>query len=186
MKFPLTVVLIAISLFDQRFDHELNMLSVPVEVQQKTETPASLPDIHALIETVAAKYSVPAEFVKSIVAVESNFNPLAVSAKGAIGLMQLMPSTAREYGGDPRIPEQNIAAGTRYLSFLLQRYRRSRHPLTSAIAAYNAGQSAVDHYRGVPPFHETRKYVARVLAFLHKYRKVSSPPPSVPAGSRLP
>jgi soluble lytic murein transglycosylase-like protein len=128
-------------------------------------------DIQAQIQAMAEKYRVPAEFVKSIVAAESGFNSDAVSAKGAIGPMQLMPATAREWGADPSIPEQNIEAGTRYLSFLINHYRKSRKPLACAIAAYNAGPGVVDRYHGVPPFRETRGYVARVLAFLRRFRR---------------
>jgi soluble lytic murein transglycosylase-like protein len=120
---------------------------------------------------MAKKYGVPAEMVKSIVAAESNFNSDAVSAKGAIGLMQLMPDTAREWGADPTVPEQNIEAGTRYLSFLINHYRKSRKPLACAIAAYNAGPGVVDRYHGVPPFPETRGYVARVLTFLRRFQR---------------
>jgi soluble lytic murein transglycosylase-like protein len=128
-------------------------------------------DIQASIQAMAEKYGVPADFVKSIVAAESNFDSAAVSSKGAIGLMQLMPETAREWGGDPTIPEQNIEAGTRYLSFLINHYRNNRKPLTCAIAAYNAGPAVVDRYHGVPPFRETRGYVARVLSFLRRFRR---------------
>ncbi len=137
---------------------------------EKPELP-TLSEIYGLIRLSADKYRVPAEFVKSIVAAESNFQAEVVSPKGAIGLMQLMPETAREYGGDPNIPNQNIEAGTRYLKFLLEKYQRSRHPLVSTIAAYNAGPGAVDRYRGVPPFRETRGYVARVLGFLRVYQR---------------
>ena len=128
-------------------------------------------DVQALIQTMAERYRVPAEFVKSIVAAESGFNSDAVSAKGAIGLMQLMPETARQWGADPTVPEQNIEAGTRYLSFLINHYRRSRKPLACAIAAYNAGPGMVDRYHGVPPFRETRGYVARVLSLLRRFQR---------------
>ena len=128
-------------------------------------------DTQHLIRAMAKKYRVPPEMVKSIVAAESNFNSDAVSAKGAIGLMQLMPETARAWGADPTVPEQNIEAGTRYLSYLMNHYRKSRKPLACTIAAYNAGPGAVDHYHGVPPFRETRGYVARVLAFLHRFQR---------------
>jgi soluble lytic murein transglycosylase-like protein len=131
-------------------------------------------DTHALIHRAAKKHNVPAAFVKSIVAAESNFNPHAVSPKGAIGLMQLMPATAQEYGADAAIPEQNIDAGTRYLSVLLKRYGRYRNGLSRAIAAYNAGPTIVDRYRGVPPYRETREYVARVLAYMRKYQEQRS------------
>jgi soluble lytic murein transglycosylase-like protein len=129
-----------------------------------------LPEIHALIRASARKYQVPVAFVKSIVAVESNFNSTVVSRKGAVGLMQLMPATAREYGADPTVPEQNIDAGTHYLRFLMERYRRSRNPMRTAIAAYNAGPRTVDRYGGVPPFRETRGYVVRVFALLRQFQ----------------
>jgi soluble lytic murein transglycosylase-like protein len=128
------------------------------------------PNVHALIRTAAQKHKVPAALVKSIVAAESNFDCDAVSPKGAIGPMQLMPQTAQQLGADPRIPEQNVDAGTRYLRFLLDKYRKYRDQLKRAIAAYNAGPAVVDKYRGVPPFPETRLYVTRVLAFLRMFQ----------------
>jgi soluble lytic murein transglycosylase-like protein len=127
-------------------------------------------DVRALIRAAAQKHGVPAEFVSSIVRAESNFNPDALSPKGAIGLMQLMPETAQQFGADPHIPEQNIDAGTRYLRGLMDKYRRYRNGLSRAIAAYNAGPGMVDRYRGTPPFRETRIYVARVLGFLKEFK----------------
>ena len=128
-------------------------------------------DAGALIRAAALKHKVPATLVKSIVAAESNFHCDAVSPKGAIGLMQLMPETARQFGADPTIPEQNIDAGTSYLHFLMHKYRKYGNPLPRVIAAYNAGPGAVDHYRGIPPFRETRGYVARVMGYMRQYRK---------------
>ena len=128
----------------------------------------TLADIENFIQAAAKKHQVPAAFVKSIVAAESAFNANAVSPKGAIGLMQLMPETARQYGADPSVPEQNVDAGTHYLRTLLDRYHGA---LKSTIAAYNAGPGAVDHYRGVPPFRETRGYVVRVLGFLKQFQR---------------
>ena len=128
-------------------------------------------DTHALIRAAARKHRVPAAFVKSIVAAESNFNCDAVSPKGAIGLMQLMPATAEEYGADPNVPEQNVDAGTQYLRVLMDKYSKHPNSLKRVIAAYNAGPGRVDHYRGVPPFRETRAYVARVLRLLRQYEK---------------
>jgi soluble lytic murein transglycosylase-like protein len=128
-------------------------------------------DTHALIFAAAKKHRVPAAFVKSIVAAESNFNCDAISPKGAIGLMQLMPETAEEYGADPRIPEQNVDAGTHYLRVLMDRYGRRSNSLKRVIAAYNAGPGTVDRYGGVPPFRETRDYVVRVLSFLRRYER---------------
>jgi soluble lytic murein transglycosylase-like protein len=85
--------------------------------------------------------------------------------------MQLRPSTARQYGANARVPEQNVDAGTRYLRFLIQKYRNTSSPLRCAIAAYNAGDGAVDRYKGVPPFRETQKYVERVLARMQEFQK---------------
>ena len=127
-------------------------------------------DVHALIRAAAQKHGVSEAFLKSIVAAESNFNCDAVSRTGAIGLMQLMPATAQEYGADPKVPEQNIEAGARYLRTLMTRYKKKRDPLTHVIAAYNAGPGAVDRYRGVPPFRETRRYVVRVRAFMKRFK----------------
>lgn len=128
-------------------------------------------DAMKLIQAAAQRHNVPAAFVKSIVAAESNFNCNAISPRGAIGLMQLMPETAQEYGADPTDPEQNIDAGTHYLRVLMTRYERKRsQQLSRVIAAYNAGPGMVDKYRGIPPFRETRQYVARVLNFLRHFR----------------
>jgi len=128
-------------------------------------------DVHAVIRAAARRHRVPAAFVKSIVAAESNFDCNAVSPKGAIGLMQLMPETAQQFGVDPTNPEQNIEGGTHYLRILLDKYRKCRDRLKRVIAAYNAGPGAVDRYHGVPPYPETRTYVTRALEFLRQYQK---------------
>jgi hypothetical protein len=128
-------------------------------------------DLTAVIRAAAEKHRVPAELVRSIVRAESNFQCDAISPKGAIGLMQLMPQTAQEYGADPTVPEQNIDAGTHYLNFLMHKYRKYGNPLPRVIAAYNAGPGAVDRYRGIPPFRETRGYVVRVMGYMRQFRK---------------
>jgi soluble lytic murein transglycosylase-like protein len=125
--------------------------------------------VDPMIQMAARKHNVRASLVKGIVAAESAFNSNAVSRKGALGLMQLMPQTAQQFGANPLDPQQNIDAGTRYLRVLLNRYRSSRNCLTRVIAAYNAGPGMVDRYRGVPPFKETRNYVVRVLNFIRIY-----------------
>jgi len=99
------------------------------------------------------------------VAVESGYQAKAVSPKGAIGLMQLMPATARELGADPNDPEQNVDAGTRYLRDLLLKYDNHAY---HALAAYNAGPGAVDKYHGVPPYRETQNYILNVLRHWQK------------------
>jgi soluble lytic murein transglycosylase-like protein len=126
-------------------------------------------EMHGYIQAAAEKHQVPASFVKSIVAAESNFNCHAVSPKGAIGLMQLMPGTAEEYGVDPKVPQQNIDGGTRYLRVLMDKYHGYRDWMKRVTAAYNAGPRVVDRYRGVPPYRETRKYVARVLNYFKQF-----------------
>jgi len=116
-----------------------------------------------MFAAAAEKHGLPVELVKSVVRAESNFNAKAVSPKGAIGLMQLMPETARELGVDPNVPEQNVDAGTRYLRDLLIKYEGNEDQVARAVAAYNAGPGAVDKYKGVPPYMETQVYVRRVL-----------------------
>jgi soluble lytic murein transglycosylase-like protein len=122
-----------------------------------------------LIAEAAIKHRVPAAFVTSIVAAESNFDCAAISPRGAVGLMQLMPETARQFGANPAVPAENIDAGTQYLGWLMKRYEKRRDSIKHVIAAYNAGPGMVDRYRGVPPFRETRNYVTRVLNFLKQF-----------------
>jgi len=119
-----------------------------------------------LIERASRRHGVPAALVKAVIHAESAFNPRAVSPKGAMGLMQLMPGTAQEMGVvQPFHARQNVQGGTRYLRSLHDRYGSWTHTL----AAYNAGPSAVDLYRGIPPFAETRQYVKRVLSYYRRY-----------------
>ena len=128
-------------------------------------------DPTAMIRASARKHKVRPALVKGIVAAESAFNANAVSPKGAMGLMQLMPETAEAYGADPFVPEQNIEAGTQYLRALIQKYGKYPNGLQRAIAAYNAGPGVVDRYRGVPPYKETRGYVLRVLAYMREFER---------------
>jgi soluble lytic murein transglycosylase-like protein len=113
-----------------------------------------------IIDKIAREQNVPAKLVRAVIQVESGYNERARSRKGAMGLMQLMPETARQYSvRDPYDPTSNIDAGIRHLRALLDRLPT----LTLAIAAYNAGEAAVQRFRGVPPYPETRDYVKRVL-----------------------
>ena len=119
------------------------------------------------IRRAAKHHEVAPALIKAIIRAESNFDPRAVSKKGAQGLMQLMPGTARALGvDDPFDPWQNIEGGTRYIRYLLARFPTDTG---LALAAYNAGEQNVRRYEGIPPFPETRKYVKRVLHFYRGY-----------------
>ena len=116
--------------------------------------------LRRMIFESASNQGVDPGLVEAIVAVESAFNPTAVSVKGAMGLMQLMPQTAVRYGvADPFDPKQNVHGGIRYLRDLLLRFKNLLH----ALAAYNAGERAVLRYKGLPPYPETQAYVRKVL-----------------------
>jgi hypothetical protein len=118
------------------------------------------PEFDPYIEDAAAKFGVSSDLVRAIISVESAFDEYAVSSKGAQGLMQLMPATARRFGvRDPFDPAQAIMGGTEYLSYLLGLFRGN---IDFAAAGYNAGENAVLRYGGVPPYRETRNYVVRV------------------------
>ena len=124
-------------------------------------------DYDRLIVQASTRHRVQAALVKAVIAAESNFQPNAVSRVGAQGLMQLMPATAAALGVErPFGVVENIDGGVRYLRTLLDRYG----DLTRSLAAYNAGPTAVDRYRGVPPYRETQAYVKRVLEYYQDYR----------------
>jgi soluble lytic murein transglycosylase-like protein len=128
--------------------------SEPAAVGPAAESPLS-----ALIETAATRHGLEPRLLESVIRVESNFSHRARSRKGAMGLMQLMPATARQYAlRNPYDPAGNIEAGARHLRRLLDRFE-----LPVALAAYNAGEAAVERYGGIPPYRETRAYVARIL-----------------------
>jgi soluble lytic murein transglycosylase-like protein len=131
-------------------------------------TPAEMGEILA---RAGALHNIDTDLLASVVQAESNGNALAVSRAGARGLMQLMPTTASDLGvRDSFAPEQNIGGGTAYLDQLLTRYRDN---IALALAAYNAGPAAVDRYHGIPPYAETRAYVARVIRAFNR-RKLAA------------
>jgi soluble lytic murein transglycosylase-like protein len=135
----------------------------PAPIAQAT---AQNRDPKALIQATVEKQKLPHELValvSSVIRQESGFHTNAVSPKGAIGLMQLMPATARDLGVDPHNVTENIEGGTRYLTALLKKYEGLDDQVIRALAAYNAGPAAVDKYNGVPPYSETRAYVRRVV-----------------------
>jgi soluble lytic murein transglycosylase-like protein len=128
-------------------------------------------DVHSLLAQAGAQHDIDVELLASIVHAESDGRATAVSRTGAQGLMQLMPKTAHSLGvHDSFRPEENINGGTAYLDALLTRYNDN---LALALAAYNAGPAAVDRYHGIPPYRETRAYVARVMTEF-KHRKLAA------------
>ena len=140
----------------------------PAPVKERLDVP-----FEELIRAAAEKHGVEAQLIASVIAVESNFNPRAVSRKQAQGLMQLMPETAARFAVTNMLdPAQNIEAGTRYLKELLERYGQD---LRLALAAYNAGPERVEQYQGVPPYRETRSYVRKVTQAVERNkRKIST------------
>ena len=129
---------------------------------------AAEPEKEKTLDEIVARFSsesgLPEALVHSVIAAESAYDAGAVSSKGAVGLMQLMPGTAHDLQvSDRRDPGENVRGGTMYLRQLLDRYRESPESLLLALAAYNAGPGRVDHYNGLPPFNETRLFVRRVL-----------------------
>jgi Transglycosylase SLT domain len=142
----------------------------------QTHVPA---DLEKIVDRVAGEQGVESPLVHSVIRAESNYNPYAVSPKGALGLMQLIPSTARRFGVSNAFDaEENIQGGVRYLRFLLD-YYQGDYP--KAIAAYNAGEAAVDKYNGIPPFPETQDYVSRVAKNLKQARQKQINTPVVAA-----
>lgn len=130
----------------------LGLQALPGDAAKRTYDP--------VIRRVAKKHGVEPELIHAIIRAESNYESTAVSPKGAIGLMQLMPSTARAYGVNDFVdPEENIEGGTKYLKDLIKLYEGKT---TLVLAAYNAGQEAVKKYKGIPPYPETRSYIRRI------------------------
>ena len=133
----------------------------PVEIVEPAliVTNAAPAPFAEIIDRVAAREGVDARLVRAVIEVESGYKPNARSPKGAMGLMQLMPATARQYAvKNPYDPAANIEAGIKHLKSLL-----ARVPPALALAAYNAGDAAVERFGGIPPFAETRSYVSRIL-----------------------
>jgi soluble lytic murein transglycosylase-like protein len=144
------------------FVAEPRVVSKAQAAQQETQ-------LKEIVNRIAVQEGVEIPLVQSVIRAESNYNPEAVSPKGAMGVMQLIPATAKRFGvSDAFDPEENIHGGVRYLKFLLDYYQGDYQ---KAIAAYNAGEAAVDKYQGVPPFAETQNYVVQVARNLEAARQ---------------
>jgi soluble lytic murein transglycosylase-like protein len=125
-------------------------------------------EIEHIVKEISAKYKIDASLVKAIIMAESNCDPHAVSSKGAQGLMQLMPATAKSLNvTSPFDPRENILGGVKYIKGLMASYG----DLELALAAYNAGPGNVEKYAGIPPYRETINYVKKVIGYYEKYKK---------------
>jgi soluble lytic murein transglycosylase len=161
-------------------DHEgtLHFTNTPTSSQYKVylrETFATPPKAYQItsyddvISEAAKRHGLSSSLIKALIHVESYFNPKAVSTKGAIGLMQIMPENLQSLNiNDPFDPWENIMGGARYLKSMLERFRGE---LPLALAAYNAGPTAVERYRNIPPYPETEAYVKKVMRFFRHYKK---------------
>lgn len=139
----------------------VDTISQAAAISQGSPT-ASRTQLLGMIEQIAEKHGVDEKLVKALIRQESGFNPNAKSKSGAMGLMQLMPQTAKHLGvSDPYNPVQNVEGGVKYLKSMLNKYNGN---IILALAAYNAGPGAVDKYSGVPPYKETQNYVKNILA----------------------
>jgi soluble lytic murein transglycosylase-like protein len=157
---------------------DLNRVELPIPFQSRTiayltlspeEIEASVPTYDHWIRAACRKYSLDPALVKAVIHAESQFDPRAVSPRGAKGLMQLDPITVRELGiKDPFNPQHNIDGGVRYLKDLLDTFEGDPK---LALAAYNAGPTQVQRHNGVPPFKDTKKYIKQVFRYLSFYQK---------------
>ena len=156
---------------DKRFKVFMRDLKKDKQLRTKLKYASSVnpAEFEQLISSCSAKYGVNPCLVKAVIHAESGYNPNAVSSKGASGLMQLMPSTAKSLKVADRFnPKDNVEGGVKYLRFLLDTFRGD---VSLAVAAYNAGLGKVAKYGGIPPYNETRTYVSRVLSYMKSYQE---------------
>jgi len=159
-----------------RFEKDLTpVLTPPVLAPPALARPTAVPvaerpqSLNEVIDTIGNRHHIDPDLINSVIRAESGFKPHAVSPKGAQGLMQLMPHTASRLGvANAFDPKANVEGGTRYLHELLERYN---FDLVKALAAYNAGPHRVEQYRGVPPYYETRAYVASIIRDFNRKKR---------------
>ncbi len=155
---------------DRRFKVFMRDLKKDLKLRTKLQLPRSVnpAEYDQIIASCATKYGVNPCLIKAVIHAESGYNPNAVSRKGASGLMQLMPGTARSLKVSNSFdPKDNVEGGVKYLRFLLDTFRGD---VSLAVAAYNAGLNKVAKYGGIPPYNETRTYVNRVLSYMQSYQ----------------
>lgn len=156
---------------DKRFKIFMRDLKKDKELRTRLRfaSSANSAEYAQLIKICSEKYGVSQSLVKAVIQAESGFDPNAVSSKGASGLMQLMPATAKSLKVADRFdPKENVDGGVKYLRFLLDTFRGD---VALAVAAYNAGLNRVAKYGGIPPYNETRVYVSRVLSYMKSYQE---------------
>ncbi|MDD2272527.1 MAG: lytic transglycosylase domain-containing protein [Desulfuromonadaceae bacterium] len=156
---------------DKRFKIFMRDLKKDKQLRTKLKYASSVnpAEFEQLIKTCSDKYGVSSSLIKAVIHAESGYNPNAVSSKGASGLMQLMPATAKSLKVADRFnPKDNVEGGVKYLRFLLDTFQGD---VSLAVAAYNAGLSRVAKYGGIPPYNETRTYVNRVLSYMKSYQE---------------
>ncbi len=157
------------SAFDSVFEAETIIYATPessaIPGNDSSSCPVTAPaELDPIFKQAADKYGIDEKLLKAVAKAESNFNPSVVSSAGAIGVMQLMPSTASSLGvTNPYNAKDNIMGGAKYLSRLLEKYNGN---ISLALAAYNAGSGNVEKYGGIPPFKETQNYVHKILGYL--------------------
>ncbi len=145
---------------------EPSQSKLPTAIEQST-TGKMTGTIDQMIASMGQKYGVDSELIRQVVKAESDFNPNAVSGAGAVGLMQLMPGTAKSYGvSNPFDPSQNLEGGVHFLKDLLNKFKGN---IPLALAAYNAGPGAVEKYKGIPPYQETQAYVQKIMSGLNSF-----------------
>ncbi len=148
-------------------------VNAPSEQKQASKSNSKVSsDYHSIVHEKAANYNLDPSLIKAVIKTESNWNSRAISRKGAMGLMQLMPATAGDMNvSNPFDPEENIEGGTKYLKYLLERFNGD---LTLALAAYNAGPKTVEKFGYVPPISETKQYVNKVMSLYNGKMHYSS------------
>ena len=155
-------------------DRRYRPFAVPSDIAftaLRTLPPDERARLHRLIDATARDYRMDPALIRAVVKAESDYNPRAISSAGALGLMQLMPGTARDLNvKNPFDPEQNVRGGVQYLRYLLDRFEGS---VPLAVAAYHAGEQTVNRHDGIPPIAATQDYVKRVMAFHKRYLKTT-------------